>query len=518
MLILSAAGVLYFWNLSRAPIYLGGDEARFGLNAQSIALTGRDLDGRFLPLYIRLDDLNWYYQPTLFYLIAVVLKVLPLGEGAIRVPTVLIGLLDVFLIAAVIRRLLPGRWYAPIAAVMLALTPAHFIFSRAARDFICLLPFVLGWLWCFLAFMDSNRAAVALLAGVLLGAGMYTHIAAWFFMPVYAGLTLIAAVFERKKLQLTAGFAAGFLLALLPLLFWMRSHPGFLQSIVGGYHVYDTNRMSPLQGVKDLLAYNSVQERLSVYWDYYNPAYLFFSGGSNLAIATRRAGVFPVAFAPLLVCGAYELWTRRRSSGALMLLAGLATAPLGATLVDDRYAIQRELVVVPFGVLVAVFGAVFLLQHRRGLARGAGVLLLASIPLQFGVFFHDYQTDYQVRSAFWFDPTDFRDVSEYMLTTAASRQLSAVYISNTLDDAIPRWRFYLAMHDRNDLWPRTHFFSKENLDVAAVPAGSLLVLDPRDPQLAGLIGAGHCCTIAHRVRHAGGDESAVILARGAAQE
>jgi hypothetical protein len=366
--------------------------------------------------------------------------------------------------------------------------------------------------------METNRVAFAALAGAILGAAIYTHIAAWLFMPMYMAFTIAATVFERKKPQLAAAVIVGFLLPLLPLLFWIRSHPGFLQSIVGGYHVYDANRMSPLQGVKDLLAYNSVQERLSVYWDYYNPAYLFFSGGSNLAIATRRAGVFPLAFALFLVCGVSELWMRRRSSVALVLLAGFATAPLGATLVDDRYAIQRELVVVPFGVLVAVFGITFLLRHRQLIVRGIAVLLLASIPIQFGVFYRDYLTDYQIRSAFWFDPTDFRDVSRYMLAIAASRQVPAVYISNTLDDAIPRWRFYLTMHGATDLWPRTHFFSKENLIVGAVPVGALLVLDPRDPQLSALLGAGGCCTVARRVTHAGGDESAVILARVAPPE
>ena len=144
--------------------------------------------------------------------------------------------------------------------------------------------------------------------------------------------------------------------------------------------------------------------------------------------------------------------------------------------------------------------------------------MLASIPLQFAVFYRDYLTDYQVRSAFWFDSTDFRDVSEYLISTASTRQVPAVYIRNTLDDAIPRWRFYVATHGREDLWPRTRFFSKEDLDVGSVPSGSLLVIDPRDPYLPELIGAGGCCTVAHRVTHVGGAESAIILVRAAAPE
>ena len=512
-LILPLAGVLYFWRISNAPIYLGGDEARFGVHAYSIASSGRDLDGRFMPLFIRLDELDWWYQPTLFYLIAGALKFLPLTEGAIRIPTVVVGLLDILLIYAVLNKLLPGRRYATLGAVMLALTPAHFIFAREARDFICVLPFVLGWLWCYLTFMEADRIGVAALAGAVLGVGIYSHIAAWIFLPLYVLLTWIAIVLERKKRQLALAVGVGFLLPLLPLFVWLRSHPGMVGSILGGYHVYDARHLSPLQGAREFLNYNNIQERISVYWDYFNPAYLFFAGGSNLAVATRRAGVFPIALAVFMTFGIYDLWAKRRSQVALVLLAGLAAAPLGATLVDDRYAIQRELVVVPFGVLVGTFGVAFLLRHRAPSVRAASVALLLSVPVQFAYFYRDYLTDYQLRSASWFDPADFRDVAEYLIAEASARDVPAVYISNAVDDAIPRWRFYLAKHRQGDLWPRTHFFSRENLDVGGIPAGSLAVLYPNDPQLADLVGPGKCCSITHRVKDVAGSESVVILVK-----
>jgi len=171
------------------------------------------------------------------------------------------------------------------------------------------------------------------------------------------------------------------------------------------------------------------------------------------------------------------------------------------------------MVVIPFGALTAVAGAHFLFRHRSSLARTAAAALVASVPLQFAVFFHDYLTDYQIRSAYWFDPGDFRDVSDYLIAMASSRDVPAIYLSNAVDEAAPRWRFFLTTHGRTDLWPRTQFFSRQNLDVASAPAGSLLVLYPQDPQLADLVGPGKCCTIVHRVTAIGGAESAVILAK-----
>ena len=90
------------------------------------------------------------------------LKVAPLTEASVRIPTAVIGILDVFLIYAVARRLFHGPLYPALAALILALSPAHFIFSRQALDYICPLPFVLGWLWCLLASLQNGqRLAVA---------------------------------------------------------------------------------------------------------------------------------------------------------------------------------------------------------------------------------------------------------------------------------------------------------------------------------------------------------------------
>ena len=107
-----------------------------------------------------------------------------------------------------------------------------------------------------------------------------------------------------------------------------------------------------LQEFRDFAMRGNLPERVSVYWDYFNPAYLFFSGGSSLSTATRKAGVFLLPVSVFLMCGMRELW-RRRDVMSVVLVAGLVLAPLPATLVGERYAIQRELVVLPFAVLIA---------------------------------------------------------------------------------------------------------------------------------------------------------------------
>jgi len=181
-MVLLVTGLLYFRMIGSVPIYIGGDEARFAIAAASIADTGRDPAGHRLPLFFHLSDslaadqggTRWY-QPLLFYLMALTFRFAPVTEPSMRLATAIVGLVDVWLIALVARRLFGDRWVA-LPAVLLALTPAHLIFSRQALDYICPLPFVLGWLWCLMSAMESGGVAMSFASGAILGVGFYSYI------------------------------------------------------------------------------------------------------------------------------------------------------------------------------------------------------------------------------------------------------------------------------------------------------------------------------------------------------
>ena len=95
ILVFVLIGIAYLLGLGGAPVYLGGDEAHFAVGGYAIATTGRNLNGDLLPLFFNLADpqgdpqgMPWgatWYHPVMFYLVALVLKVLPLSvAGACR--------------------------------------------------------------------------------------------------------------------------------------------------------------------------------------------------------------------------------------------------------------------------------------------------------------------------------------------------------------------------------------------------------------------------------------------------
>src|SRR3989344_4280427 len=87
---------LYASLLERTPVHLNQDELGFALNAHSIAKTGFDENGRFLPLYFWHLGVMWS-TPIIVYLTSLILKFLPLSESIIRLPSVFIGVVGISL-------------------------------------------------------------------------------------------------------------------------------------------------------------------------------------------------------------------------------------------------------------------------------------------------------------------------------------------------------------------------------------------------------------------------------------
>ena len=479
-----AAAALYATRLQQAPVYLASDEIKFALQARSVAATGRSLDGQFLPLYFSEPGFTAGRDPISIYVTALSLAVLPFSESAIRLPTAVVAVIDVVLMFLVARRIFRRPWLATLAAVLLALTPGHLIYGRMAVDVLYPLPFLLGWMLCLLAYLDRGRLPALFAATLLLGLGVYAYIAFLVMAPIYMVLTALL-IWQRRSVRAYLTAAAGFILPLTLLVNWYVRHPHQYSDLIGAYHLYDP-RLSPLQGGKDLSSYFSLSVRSGVYWDFFNPSFLFFSGDSSVMNSTRLAGVFlwPVAF--FLIAGIHRAVVRR-SPLEIALLAGLFTSPLAAVLLAE-VALRRALVMLPFAILLATSGVEVLVGARRLAVRVAAVTLLLVIPVQFRSFYLDYMGDYRVRSSIWFGG-NIRDALVGAMQRAPHGPSSRVYVADSIPFADSYWRFYAIAHGREDLVPT--FRDIRQPEAGAVPGPALLVVDLASaPPMAVLRAAG----------------------------
>jgi hypothetical protein len=292
---------------------------------------------------------------------------------------------------------------------------------------------------------------------------------------------------------------AGFVVPLLPLIPWLWFHPDLPREMITNYKVGGDARLA---------------ERVEIYWDYFNPSYLFFSGGSNPMFATRRAGVFPLAFAVLLPLGIWNIVRRRWSLAGAVLLLGFVLAPLpivAALPQDPKYYTPRDLLVVPFGALIATAGVEWLYAKRRWFASIAATVLLVSVPLQFASFARYYFTDYQSWSASRFDALNLRGVAAYVIAADAAARVPAVYLSEDVGESqAEQWLFHLRKQQRPDVWARSKPLELAQFKPDDIPSGSLIVLDAANPRLGALLQSGSCSVVAIVNGVAGSPASAIL--------
>jgi predicted membrane-bound mannosyltransferase len=544
------AGTLYLYlrQVETIPPSLAKDEVWISMTAQTIATTGTDLMGRPWPLYIQMTAGSWFH-PVIVYAIALVLQVLPLSEFAIRLPTVLAGVINVVLTYLIARVLFRREVPAVLAASLLALTPAHFLHSRFALEYLYPLPFILAWLFCLLTYLERGSPRWLFASTLILGVGFYSYIGSVLMMPVYLSLTVIALLLRTTPIRGFAIALAGFAVPLLALFVpWLIQHQAAFGHTVGHYLIYDTARLNPLQGARELLSHASVSARTATYWRFMDPSFLFLDLTAPFMYSTRTTGAFLLPLVLFLPVGLYHAF-RNADPARVVVGLGFLTAPFAAVLVGEPNAIGRALELLPFGVLVAVIGIVHLwtgprIPRRRVLCLSAGaiglcvalgymawtlltqgrssasapVLLVVSVGLavaglssdqtawrlavaallvggvaQFQQYARDYFTDYPARAAeaFLFNR---RGGFEYVIGQSAADTVPAIYLSQLdrdVESIRQHWRFYLIKHGREDLLSRTVILGEsQTLDLATVPPNSTILGRIGDPAIATLLARG----------------------------
>ena len=321
-------------------------------------------------------------------------------------------------------------------------------------------------------------------------------------MPLYLALTLLVLWQAGKSRRLMALVISGFAIPLLPLAVWLTANPSMPSDVFTNYRVSTGPRLV---------------ERTALYWDYFNPSYLFFSGGSNLTWATRQAGMFPLALAVLLPLGIWSIARRRPANLRMVWLAGFCLAPLpivAALPEAPQYATARHLLAVPFGVLIAIAGLEWLMTAGGRAGRVVAAVLVLSIPVQFVSFARDYFTDYRLRSAYWSDSMNMRGVVASVSALDAAARVPAVYLSDEDlgEDKVVKWWFHLLVAGREDLWRQTRYFSIGRTPTAEIPSQSVLVVRQGSRLMPSLTASGDW-SMAATVTDVAGTATATILRR-----
>ena len=346
-LIAGLALLLYAFHLDAAP--LTPEEAAFNTHAQSIR-------AGWTPVYFRVRNDQWL-QPAAVYANAAAQR-LGGGEASGRFASAVLGALNVALVF-LIAHLITGRWWiALIGAVILMLTPAHWSFAQLGTAAIFSVPLILLWLWNVLRFFrgDSLRSLSA--AAAFLGVSIYTHPAAPLTAAFLWLLTLVAA--RRRNLQRLAIATLVFAAAWLPAGYWFYRHPDTYADTFGRWVIFAAHIRSPLDLMTAFFNPTTLGNRLSMYWGFWNPSWLFFGSAAPLLLVA----------APLIAIGVYRSARHVHRDLPALLLGGALIMPLaGASFGVPRY-LDAAAAVLPVLALLSAIGVeqlVALVAPRRAL-------------------------------------------------------------------------------------------------------------------------------------------------------
>jgi hypothetical protein len=275
-------------------------------------------------------------------------------------------------------------------------------------------------------------------------------------------------------------------LALIP---WLFAHSAAVGATAGRYGLEGALHPGEWHGATPLQVAAAITDRLSLMWRYFDPAYLFVAGGGWTVYNTHRVGVFLLPLMIWIAIGLNEIVNFRRTWPNWLLVMGFVSAPVAACLVGEAYAIQRQLFVLPFGVLIATFGLEYLAAAHRRLPKLLGRCCLVLIPLQFVFFYGDYFTQYRARSAFGSEG-NLQGMVEEVIDRTPRESSQPVYLNRNIRFIELYWKLYLLKHHREDLLERTVYFDSKSLNAPSVPRGSLILNGGKNGSPPPPLGAG----------------------------
>src|SRR3989344_5451923 len=412
--ILILATLLRFINVPSIPPSLSWDEVSLGYSAYSIAQTGRDEHGKFFPLS-NFEAYGDYKPPGYIYATVPFVYFLGLTEFAVRLPSILAGIISIFLSYLLVKELFKKysesyrELLALLSAFLLAVSPWHLNISRAAYEANLAHVFTLAGILFFFKSIHG-KPKLLIVSGIFFAISLYTFNSNRIFVPLFV---FFLVVFYWKKLWsmrmsvLVAGLVS--VIVLLPLVPHLLSPEWKLRFqevniFSDGRPVERANRRIEASGntvLAKLLQNRRIQfaqEMARHYFDNFSPNFLFINGDGNPKFSIRDVGQLYVVEIPFLVLGIYFL-IKHRQADARVLITWLLVGIMPAAIARETPHALRTLNSLPvWQILVAVGVLASFVEDKKGvLIRKRNVLLLLTVfifILNASYYLHTYHTSY----------------------------------------------------------------------------------------------------------------------------
>lgn len=389
-LILLLSLLLRVVNIGDIPLGLHADEASFLINSVSLLETGRDEDGRLLPLFLEsIKD----SKPALYsYLQIPFIAILGPTIAASRLPAVFLGVFSIYLAYFLVLKISKSKLWGLLTAFLLAISPWHIMNTRSTQEVILSFVFIqlallvsynlLSWL------EDDNKLTLknlpfSKLVGLFVSSilAMYSYHSSKILLIVFFAGAL--GLLLRQKFQIKRLVKIGLIFGVIFAAFSLTAISaitrfnaiGLLSSDLPKAQIFEFTTLS--SGITPLLLLRAFYNKIvfygllfiDQYFQHFSPTYFFTQGGSTKRQLIPMHGLFYLVESVLMALGLANLFAGRRFQKFIPFWSlFLLSSPLAAALTteDIPSSIRPFPLILPL-IFLLVLGIDWLVQHRKSL-------------------------------------------------------------------------------------------------------------------------------------------------------
>jgi 4-amino-4-deoxy-L-arabinose transferase-like glycosyltransferase len=460
-LVICLGALLRFWRLTDVPPSLFGDEVDVGYQAYSILKTGKDYMGQSWP--ISFHSLAEWRTPLFIYATVPFVWLFGLTEFGVRFAPALFGVLTIPVFYLLIKELFAisstlfenpsglksstrrvkesAGFLGLIAALLLAISPWHLQYSRAAFEVTQMLFLILLGVWGFLRGLRDGKWLI--LAAFCFALAPYSYNTAKLFIPLF--VVLLGVIFlgslrkiEKKKIGVAV---LVFILVSLPMIDDIFLGQGGAR--FSYLSIFSDPTTAPEIGFKRLEDLRVKLEEvplgatpsfsskffhnkflswgttfLTNYFHSFSTEFLFTFGDINYRHSIQGGfGELYWLDAPFLLLGVFWVFSKMRvGKEKLFLLGWLLLAPVPSALTRDggNHATRLILMLPP----LLIFISLGILGMVRDLGKKGKIifsfLLFTFYLLLFVLYLHRYYIHWPLDSEGWWHP-GFKQAGQYVL-------------------------------------------------------------------------------------------------------
>lgn len=470
--VLFLAITLRFYQLGQTPISLEWDEVAIGYDAYSVLKTGRDQFGKFLPTVFRsLDD----YKPPIYeYLTVLPVALFGLNSFAVRLPSALGGIIAVYLTYFLAKNIIaqnsPLQKYskriALVSALLLALSPWHLQFSRAAFEVNVSVMITMAAVYFFIMGLDSRNKF--LFSAFLFGLNLFSYHSTRIISPL---LLLCLFIFLNHRLpskKTVLGFFlifGIFFLAFIPVMTSEDAQIRFkatnifnagaryleekdLPKIYLDRREEDKRRGYELSGKifhnQRLIYfdYDTLVKAFRKYLSHYDFEFLFIKGDAPLHHAPGF-GLLYLWELPFLLIGITYLLFKGLNRYTAILLLWFLIAPIPAAVTRETpHAVRTELFLPTFQILTGIGLGVLLIFIKKERSWVSNIFVTC-VSVLFAVNVAYYLHQYYIHTNFELSKNWMYGREEAVnFTESVKHRYEKVLVSQSVDQPYIFWLFY----------------------------------------------------------------------------